>query len=88
MALIQIEQDNPQVIERARLQIAQMVEAQALFPDDAKHCNAYSLRVNGYLAALLVENLISKGQFLELLGEVEAVDRMAALSQADNCNRS
>ena len=45
MPLIQLEQDSSQVIERARFQIAQMMEAQAVFPDNATYCNGYSGRV-------------------------------------------
>lgn len=81
MPLIQIEQDSPQVIQRARDQIAYMVEGQNELPDDLSHCYGRSARLSGYLAALMVEHVISMGQYMELLGEAEAVDRVQALAQ-------
>ncbi|AZE48390.1 hypothetical protein C4K04_2718 [Pseudomonas chlororaphis] len=79
---IPTEQNSPKVIERARAQMAKAREAQDERPNDASHCHGRSMRVGGYLSALMIEDLISNGQYMQLLSEWEAVDRMTALASA------
>jgi hypothetical protein len=80
MPLIQIEQDLPEVIDRAREQLAQAVEraqrAQASALPEVVH-GAFEY-AHGYLDALYVHQLLSEPVHTQLAGELRAASQAAS----------
>ena len=75
MPMIQIEQDNPKVIERVRQKIADLAQEHKQYPTRDIHSSV--MFVVGYTGALLMEDIISSEMHIQL-----ARERDEALAQA------
>lgn len=59
MPMIEIEQDSPKTLEKARRAIAQMVDDMRKVPGDQEKQHARVLHALGHLSALMIHELIS-----------------------------
>ncbi len=76
MAIIKIKQDNPELVAAVRGQIEEMVERTRKHPRSVIGPMAEEF-VRGYLAALVLQGLLSIEQWKQLTSEATAAARAA-----------
>lgn len=69
MPLIQIEQDSPDTIERARQSVAAMADEVRRYRHDSALWSQSTSKVMGYLTALVENDLISSAMTVQLTQE-------------------